>query len=108
MIAQLAARDLAAWRADASREPPLVVDVREPWEYATCHLDDSLQIPLQTLPTRLSDLPDDRELVLVCHHGNRSQVAAQWLERNGYTRLHNLRGGVAAWADDVDPRMPRY
>jgi len=108
LIAQLAARDLAAWRADTSREPPLVVDVREPWEYATCHLDDSLLIPLQTLPTRLSDLPDDRELVLVCHHGNRSQVAAQWLERNGYTRLHNLRGGVAAWADDVDPRMPRY
>ena len=108
MISQLSARDLAAWRADSSREPPFLVDVREPWEFSTCHIDGALLVPLQTLPTRLAELPEDRDLVLICHHGNRSQQAALWLERNGYTRLHNLRGGVAAWADDVEPQMPRY
>jgi len=50
----------------------------------------------------------ERELVLVCHHGGRSQHAAMWLAGNGYSRLFNLRGGVDAWANDVDPAMPRY
>ena len=108
MIPQLAPRDLAAWRADAGREPPFLLDVREPWEFAHCHIEGSVLVPLQTLPTCLEELPRNRDVVVICHHGNRSQVAAQWLERAGYTQLHNLRGGVAAWADDVDPQMPRY
>jgi rhodanese-related sulfurtransferase len=53
-------------------------------------------------------LPADRDLVLVCHHGNRSQHAAMWLRQHGCAKLHNLRGGVEAWALDVEPAMPRY
>lgn len=108
MIAQIAPAELAAWRADVARPAPLLVDVREPWEYERCHIEGSLLVPLQQIPARLSELPPDRELVLVCHHGNRSQYAAMWLERNGYSQLYNLRGGVEAWALDVDPAMPRY
>jgi rhodanese-related sulfurtransferase len=108
LITQLAPRDLAAWRADAAREAPVVVDVREPWEYAHCHIEGSKLVPLQTIPANLDAVPRDRDVVLVCHHGNRSQRVAQWLEQQGYTRLFNLAGGVARWADEVDPAMPRY
>ncbi len=108
MIAQIAPAELAAWLADAARPAPLVVDVREPWEVERCGLEGAHAIPLREIPGRLSELPRERELVLVCHHGGRSQHAAMWLAGNGYSRLFNLRGGVDAWANDVDPAMPRY
>jgi rhodanese-related sulfurtransferase len=108
LIAQLEPRDLAAWRNDPAREPPVLIDVREPWEYAHCHIEGSRLIPLQTIPAHAAELPADQDLVLVCHHGNRSQRVAQWLEQAGFKRLFNLRGGVEAWANDVEPTMPRY
>lgn len=108
MIAQLTPRELAAWRLDVARAAPLVVDVREPWEFAVCRIEDSLHIPLGALPLRAGEIPHPCDLVLVCHHGVRSQQAAGWLARRGFQRLHNLRGGVAAWADEVEPTMPRY
>jgi rhodanese-related sulfurtransferase len=63
---------------------------------------------MRSLPAVLDDLPRDRDIVVICHHGRRSQHVALWLEQAGFSRLHNLRGGVAAWADEVDPAMPRY
>lgn len=108
MIGRLAPADLAAWRADAAREAPLVVDVREPWEFERCRIEPSRSIPLRDLPAHAATLPQDRELVLVCHHGGRSAQAAMWLARNGFARVHNLEGGVDAWALAVDPAMPRY
>ena len=108
MIAQLEPRDLAAWRNDKAREAPVLIDVRESWEYSTCHIEGSQLVPLQTVPSRVDEIPTDRDVVLVCHHGNRSQRVAQWLEQAGYTRLFNLRGGVESWATDVEPTMPRY
>ena len=108
MIPQIAPAELAAWRADSARVAPVLVDVREPWEFDFCRIDGSLSVPLSTLPARLAELPVEGELVLVCHHGARSQHAAQWLAQNGFARVHNLRGGVAAWAADVDPEMRRY
>jgi rhodanese-related sulfurtransferase len=108
LIAEIAPRELAAWRADAARDAPLVVDVREPWEFARCCLPGSRLLPLQTVPANADSLPRDQDLVLVCHHGGRSLRAALWLAQHGYTRLHNLAGGVDRWALDVDPSMPRY
>jgi rhodanese-related sulfurtransferase len=108
LIAQLSPRELAAWRADAARPAPLVVDVREPWEVERCSIEGSLAIPLRELPAHLGELPPERPLVLVCHHGVRSQHAAMWLERSGYGHLFNLRGGIDAWASEVEPAMPRY
>jgi len=108
LINQITPVDLAAWRADATRPSPVLVDVREPWEYERCRIDGAQSIPLAQLPTRRSELPEKCELVLVCHRGSRSQHAAMWLAQNGFTNLHNLRGGVEAWAIEVDPAMARY
>lgn len=108
MVGRLSAAELAAWRADAGRDAPVLVDVREPWELERCRIDDSRSIPLRELPAQAADLPRDRDLVLVCHHGGRSAQAATWLARNGFARVHNLEGGVDAWALTVDPGMRRY
>ena len=108
MIKQIASVDLASWRADPARPAPVVIDVREPWEFERCRIEGSLSVPLAQLPARHAMLPADRDLVLVCHHGARSQHAALWLAQNGFANLHNLRGGVEAWALEVDPAMPRY
>ncbi|MFO1413424.1 MAG: rhodanese-like domain-containing protein [Burkholderiales bacterium] len=107
-MAQIAPAELAAWLADPARPAPFVVDVREPWEVERCRIDGAHPIPLHELPARVGELPRDGDLVLVCHHGGRSQHAAMWLAGNGFPKLHNLRGGVDAWANDVDPAMPRY
>jgi rhodanese-related sulfurtransferase len=108
LIRQIAPAELAAWRADAARPAPVVVDVRETWEFERCRIDGALSIPLAQLPGRRDELPGDRDLVMVCHHGHRSQHAAMWLAQNGFASVHNLRGGVEAWALEVDIGMPRY
>ena len=108
MIPQLAPGDLARWRADASREPPVLVDVREPWEFALCKIEGSLLVPLGELPRRRDELPHDRPLVMVCHTGRRSQNAAMFLAQAGFTDVQNLEGGVEGWAVEVDPSMKRY
>ena len=86
----------------------MLVDVREDWEFSRCRIEGSLHVPLATLGARLSELPANRDLVLVCHHGGRSEHAAMMLERSGFANVHNLRGGVEAWAIDVDPGIGRY
>lgn len=108
MIPQLAPAELARWRADASREAPLLVDVREPWEFAYCRIDGAMSVPLGEIPRRRDELPRERALVMVCHHGRRSQHAAMILAGSGFSHVYNLQGGVEAWAVDVDPAMKRY
>ena len=108
MIPEIDPAELNAWRRNPARAAPLIVDVREPWEFARCSIDGSVSVPLQELPRRLSELDAKREMVLVCHHGARSRNAAMWLSQNGFPAVHNLRGGVEAWAVEVDPAMPRY
>ena len=108
MIPQLEPLDLVRWREDASRAAPLVVDVREPWEYDLCHIDPSMLIPLGQVANRMGELPRDRPLVMVCHTGRRSQNEALLLAASGFADVQNLRGGVEAWALEVDPAMKRY
>jgi rhodanese-related sulfurtransferase len=98
--------DLAALRKAGSAHT--VIDVREPWETELCLIPDSLKIPLGTLPTQLDRVPSDRPLVVVCHHGGRSMQAVMWLRNQGYENAINLRGGVDAWARQVDPTMTTY
>ncbi len=108
MIPQLSAAELARWRADATRPQPVLLDVREPWELAICRIEGSTDVPLRELAARAGGLPADRPIVCVCHHGGRSQHAAMMLRSAGFGDVYNLRGGVAAWAAEVDPGMPRY
>lgn len=108
MIPAITPAELAAWRNDASREAPLVVDVREPWEHDKARLPHTTLVPLRELAERAGELPANRDIVLLCHHGGRSAHAAQWLARNGFARVHNLSGGIDAWSCTVDPAVPRY
>ena len=105
---QIAAPELAAWLADASRARPLLLDVREPWEYQTCRIEGSTSIPMNTVPARQDELDQDTPIVCICHHGARSAQVAAFLERNGFTDVVNLTGGVHAWAAQVDSSMPTY
>lgn len=100
--------ELKAWLDDAGREPPLLLDVREEWEFAHCRLDGSKLVPMQALPAKLAELNPAREIVVICHHGVRSYYAARFLEHNGFTNVINLTGGVDAWAKEADPAMPTY
>lgn len=99
--------ELAAWLR-SEQEPPLLLDVREPWEFAICRIEGSQLIPMRQLIPRLGDLDRHRPTVVICHHGIRSQQVAQYLDHQGFTGIINLRGGVAAWARDVDPSMATY
>ncbi len=107
-VRALAPADLAAWLADASRPKPVLLDVREPWEFQTCHLDDAVLVPMRDIPARLADLDLDAPIVCICHHGARSMQVASFLAARGATDIHNLTGGVAAWAREVDPAFPTY
>lgn len=108
MIPEITPKELAAWRADAARAAPALIDVREPWEFQHCRIEGAELVPLGQLVGRLDELPRDRPLVIVCHHGNRSGVATDFLRRAGFDDVFNLAGGVERWAVDVDPAMPRY
>jgi rhodanese-related sulfurtransferase len=105
---QITPVQLAAWLADASREKPLLLDVREPWEWQTARIEGAQLIPMREVPGRLAELDDEREVVAICHHGGRSQQVAAFLEKNGFAKVHNLQGGVDAWSRTVDPAVPLY
>jgi rhodanese-related sulfurtransferase len=108
LIPQLGPGELRTWQNDAARPQPALIDVREPWEFEYCRIDGSVLIPLGQLPARLDELPRERPLVIVCHHGNRSNVAAAMLMHRGFGEVYNLQGGVELWAAEVDPAMKRY
>jgi molybdopterin/thiamine biosynthesis adenylyltransferase/rhodanese-related sulfurtransferase len=84
-----------------------ILDVREPHEYQICNLSGKL-IPLGELPRRVSELDSSVEMVVHCRSGKRSADAIHFLQTAGFKKLLNLKGGVLAWADEVDPRMPKY
>ena len=108
MIGQVQADELQAWLADDARAKPLVLDVREPWEHEICSIPDSRLLPMQEIPARWQELPADAAIVVVCHHGMRSQRALAILRTLGFTRLCNLTGGIDAWSVEVDPSRRRY
>lgn len=87
--------------------PPLVVDVREPDEYEIVNIGAKL-IPLSTIKSRMKELPQDRDIVVHCHHGGRSAQAIAILKEAGFTRLKNLAGGIDLYALEVDSTLPRY
>ena len=105
-VPAVSVEDLAAARQ--AGDGVVVLDVREPWELSVCRLDDSIDVPLATLPGALSRLPFDRDVVVICHHGVRSALAVQWLHGQGFDRAVNLDGGIDAWARRIDPKMRRY
>jgi len=104
-IAEITARDLKA-RQDRG-DKLFILDVREPHEYQICNLNGKL-IPLGELPRRVNELDSSVEMVVHCRSGKRSADAIHFLQTAGFKKLWNLKGGVLAWADEVDPTMPKY
>lgn len=104
---QMTVRDLKA-RLERPGEKPVILDVREAWELGICALPGTTHIPMGQVPERLAELDPERETVVVCHHGIRSQRVAYFLEGRGFRNLHNLQGGVDAWAREIDPAMHKY
>ena len=86
----------------------VLLDVREPFEFAIAHLPNARLIPLGELPARLQELDGRAEIVTYCHHGIRSRRAMELLKGAGFANVRNLRGGIDAWSVDVDPSVPRY
>jgi len=93
-------------RLDA-KEDLFVLDVREPHEYQICNIGGHL-IPLGDLPRRVNELDSSREIVAHCRSGVRSAKAVDFLQQAGFKKVHNLAGGILAWADRIDPKMPKY
>ncbi len=105
-LGEVSVQDLAALRKGG--QPHLLVDVREDWELAVARLDPCLHIPLGQLPSRLSEIPAGVPVYVLCHGGVRSAAAAKFLVGSGRTAVHNVRGGIAAWSDEVDASVPSY
>jgi rhodanese-related sulfurtransferase len=89
-------------------QKPCVLDVREDWELAIARLDPVMHIPMAQIPDRLAELPRAGLIVVLCRSGGRSMQVARFLERNGYTEVANLSGGILAWHEQVDSRIAVY
>lgn len=114
MIDQITPAELPRWIAqmrDGGREP-VVLDVREPWEWQTASVTpdgfELIRINMASIPARLHELPAGKPIACLCHHGGRSQQVAFFLTRNGFDAVVNLAGGIDAWSRQVDPTVPRY
>ena len=104
-IPQLAVKELKR-RIDAG-EDVYILDVREPYEYRIAQIGGKL-IPHTDVPNRLAEIDRNREVIVQCRSGVRSQHVAEFLKQQGYPRVVNLAGGILAWADEIDPKMQKY
>ena len=111
MIPQVRPSELNDW-LQSQAAAPLVLDVREAWERQTASVRpdgfELVAIPMMEVPQRLAELPRDRPIACLCHHGARSQRVAGFLAQQGYTDVANIAGGIDAWSLERDPAVPRY
>jgi len=93
----------------APKEKPILLDVREPWEYETAHIENSKLMPMGEVPARANnELDPDAHIVVMCHHGARSLSVTAWLREQGFERAQSLAGGIEQWSREIDPAVPRY
>jgi len=112
----LTPQQVADWVNDSSLVPPVLLDVREPWEFDRVHITGSVPMPMSTLPSRLMEIEALQQsssdaaqaIICICHHGARSMQVAAFLEQQGLENIANMSGGVHAWSQQVDPAMPTY
>lgn len=104
---ELNAQQLKA-HLEKSEHQPLLLDVRQPWEFDVCKLSNSVLVPMSTIPSEVESLNINRETVVICHHGIRSRSVGRFLEQAGFSNVINLSGGMAQWAKTVDSKMATY
>ncbi|MEE8482047.1 MAG: rhodanese-like domain-containing protein [Acidiferrobacterales bacterium] len=107
MIKQLSVSELKE-RLDTHGQNFVLLDVRESWELQICSLPGSTDIPMSQVPTRLDEIDPQQDVIVICHHGIRSQQIAYYLQNAGYNNLYNLRGGISAWSNEIDPSLSTY
>ena len=104
---EIPATELKA-RLDAT-EPLIILDVREPWEYATAHVEGSKHMPMSDVPSRAhQELDPEQHIVVICHHGVRSLKVAYWLRQQGFEKAQSLQGGIDHWSRAIDSKVPVY
>jgi adenylyltransferase/sulfurtransferase len=91
-----------------AHEPFVLIDVREPHEYQICSIPGSKLIPLGEVAKRMNELDSADEIVVHCKSGMRSAKAVDFLLKSGFRKIHNMKGGILAWSDQVDPSVPKY
>ena len=92
-----------------SREPFILLDVREPEEYQVARIAGSKHLPMGDVPARAhQELDPDEHVVVVCHHGVRSLTVTNWLRQQGFDKAQSLRGGIDAWSRQIDRKVPVY
>lgn len=107
MIKQISVEELKVKLAAGTGA--VLVDVREADEYGYCRIEGSLHIPLSAFAERApTELAQDAEILIHCHHGGRSQRACEFLASQGYVNLANVEGGIDHWSLKIDPKVPRY
>jgi sulfur-carrier protein adenylyltransferase/sulfurtransferase len=106
-VPEITPRQLKDMMGDHQR-PFVLIDVREPHEYDICRIPGSRLIPLGDVPRRMHELNSADEIVVHCRSGARSARAVELLMKSGFRKIHNLKGGILAWADEVDPSVPKY
>ncbi|MGB7729629.1 MAG: rhodanese-like domain-containing protein [Candidatus Acidiferrum sp.] len=89
-------------------EKMMLIDVREPHEYAICHIEGAVLIPMGTIPANLQKLDTDEDVICFCHHGMRSMDVANWLRAQGVKSAKSMAGGIDRWSLEIDPKVPRY
>src|SRR4051812_50225358 len=93
---EISAPELAAWLSDAAREKPVLLDVREPWEFERARIEGAQLVPMREVPARLDEIDQSKPVVAICHHGGRSMQIAPFLGKNGYKNVpKTTRGGGA-------------
>ena len=105
---EITARDVAD-RLESGETGLILLDVREPWEFATAQIAGSKPVPMGEIPSRVfQELDPEAHIVTVCHSGVRSLNVAVWMRNQGFDKVQSLSGGIDSWSREVDPTVPRY
>ncbi len=106
---EISTQELKELLAQERPEGVVLLDVREPWEHEEARIEGSLLMPMGEVPVRASkELDSDSRIVTICHHGVRSMSVTAWLREQGFEQAQSLRGGIDAWAVQIDSTIPRY
>lgn len=108
MLRQLSVTNLHAMLQSDPDQWPILIDVREPWEFQLACIEGSTHLPMGEIASRIQEIDPTHPTVVICHHGVRSLQVVAFLQQQGFENLHNLQGGIAAWSKEVDPTVPHY
>ncbi len=106
---EITTQELRQLLAAAGSAHPILLDVREPWEFEAARIEGSTAMPMGDVSSRaFQELDPEAHIVTICHHGVRSMNVAVWLRNQGFENAQSLRGGIDAWSAEIDPGVPRY